>query len=62
MKSFKPSVPVTEFPTRDTHPPSEDQLFVQDLEDDPNFWDKMEEDDSQTESQSSSTEYDPMSE
>lgn len=45
MKSFKPSVPVTEFPTRDTHPQSEEQLLVQDLEEDPNFWDKMEKDD-----------------
>ena len=36
---------MTEFPVRDTHPRSEDQLLLQDLEEDPNFWSKMAEDD-----------------
>ena len=45
VKSLKPSIPVTEFPIRDTHPRTEDQLLVQELEDDPTFWDKMDEDD-----------------
>ena len=45
MKSLKPSIPATEFPIRDTHPRTEDQLLVQELEDDPTFWDKMNEDD-----------------
>lgn len=45
MRTFKPSIPVTEFPTRDTHPLAEDQLLVQELEDDPDFWSKMNDDD-----------------
>ena len=41
MKNFKPSVPITEFPVRDTHPKTSGDLLAQELEDDPDFWDRM---------------------
>ena len=46
-QNYKPSVPAKEYPTLNTHPKSENDLFLKSLEDDPDFWEKAKYDDSE---------------
>ncbi|EJD02191.1 P-loop containing nucleoside triphosphate hydrolase protein [Fomitiporia mediterranea MF3/22] len=40
-QTYKPSVPVKEYPILDTHPKTSTEMFLEECEQDPDFWDKM---------------------
>lgn len=40
-QTYKPSIPAKDYPTLDTHPKSASEAIVDDYEQDPDFWKKM---------------------
>ncbi|KAH8117083.1 P-loop containing nucleoside triphosphate hydrolase protein [Phellopilus nigrolimitatus] len=40
-QTYKPSIPAKEYPTLDTHPKTSEEMLLDGLEDDPDFWSNM---------------------